>query len=533
MDVPHNRSSHARPPLLLTNRFPAVMMSAETASTATASSGISSLPRELFLMIADYLDSRDIVRCRRVSRSWHDAFGNPSNLTPLLKRWFPLAREVRKLQEEGALDNPYMVSQDDKYWRRIFDQVSARYDHLARGKPRSVQKFKLCEELHIGSRQWFQVQPWESHASHLTERVDFTFAQAFWTYEDGLLVYPSAELRCLMLLDLETDETFVVPFLISGKVIRRIRLQDRLLVIEWAEPQAFHWLNDSDGVHRHFASAFDIKRSPSGWDVVFRNEWKIMFLGHPLSERDRFFSSHNNTYYTIYVWQPNRSLYTADEDAPIESLFVWDISKPSSYRPSMDPTGRWKDEADEGPSIVARFGFRELGFYSVRQRGCPAIMKLEVNSEAHTVDITENVCTGPLRHDANPLEWTSRVQTTSIPFLGHGPCWRRDAGVVFPPYRGNSGMQTAPFTSDDPWYTGVSEAADEQAQVFFRLQFLDRCWRWNSMRSVLSIRTPRSSITLSHAESSEIAAKGKICGDERFVIGENQDKELVIFRFDR
>ncbi|KAL2002623.1 hypothetical protein VTN02DRAFT_6385 [Thermoascus thermophilus] len=515
------------------------MMSAETTGAATTtpatcrSPGISLLPRELFLMITDYLDPRDIVRCRRVCRSWREAFGNPSNITPLLKKWFPLAREVRKLLEEGGFDNPYKISEDHGYWRRIFDQVAARYDHLARGKPRSVQRFKLCEDLYFGSRQWFQVQPWECHASHLTERVDFAFSQAFWTYEDGLLVYPSEERRWLVLVDLETDEEYAVPFFITGKVVRRIRLQDRLLVVEWAEPQAFHWLNDSDGVHRHYASAFDIRRTQSGWSVVFRSEWKIMFLGHPLSERDRFFSSHNSTHYAIYAWQPNRSLYTADEDAPIESLFVWDISKPSSYRPSLDPTGRWRDEAEEGPSIVARFSFRELGFYSVRQRGCPAIMKLDVNDEAHTVDITENICTGPRRHDSNPLEWTSKVQTTSIPFLGYGPCWRRDAGVVFPPYRGNSGVQTAPFTSDDPWYTGVSEAADEQAQVFFRLQYLSRTWQWDSLRLLLTIRTPRSSITLSHLESAEVAAKGRIYGDERFVIGENYDHELVVMRFDR
>lgn len=94
-------------------------------------------------------------------------------------------------------------------------------------------------------------------------------------------------------------------------------------------------------------------------------------------------------------------------------------------------------------------------------------------------------------------------------------------------------MQTAPFTSDDPWYTGVSEAADEQAQVFFRLQYLSRSWQWDSMRLLLTIRTPRSSITLSHLESSEIAAKGKVYGDERFVIGENYDRELVVMRFDR
>src|SRR5699024_8326598 len=158
------------------------------------------------------------------------------------------------------------------------------------------------------------------------------------------------------------------------------------------------WLNDSDGVHRHFASSFDVEEdSTGGWRVIPRNEWKIMFLGHPLSERDRFFSSHSKTHYVIYIWQPNRSLYTADDDAPIESLMVWNISQPSSYRPSLDPTGCLRvPSQDTGPEQVTRLGFRELGFFSVRQRGLPAIQRLEVTDDALAIEITETICTGPM-----------------------------------------------------------------------------------------------------------------------------------------
>ncbi|KAL1848642.1 hypothetical protein Plec18170_007952 [Paecilomyces lecythidis] len=351
---------------------------------------ICTLPQELFLMILSSLQPPDVIRCRRVCKSWYNVFGNPSNLMPLLKKWYPLAKEVRELREKTIPSHLDLKDEDYYHWQRIFDRVISRYDHLARGQPRSTRVFSLCRD--DNSSKWFRVPPWDSHGSHLSGRVDFIFKQAFWTYEDGLLVYPSSVHRSLVLLDLDTDATFVVPFPINNKVIRRVRIQDKLLVIEWAEPNVFHWLNDDDGVHRHFASSFDIRPSDEGWDITFRNEWKIMFLGHPLSDRDRFFSSHNNTHYAIYAWQPNRSLYTADEDAPIESLFVWDISQPSSYRPSLDPTGRQKeDEAGKGPTTVARFGFRDLGFYSVRQRGCPRILKLDINNEAGTVDITESV----------------------------------------------------------------------------------------------------------------------------------------------
>lgn len=501
-----------------------------------AITGLASSPRDVFWIILKYLEPIDIIRCRRVSRQWREAFSDPANLAPLMRIFFPCAKESRELFSRR------LISDDGvgRLWRSVFDQLSCRYHHLALGKPRSVKKYILCDDFGItGEREWFPVQPWENHASHLIQRVDFPLAETFWTYEDGLIVYPSADHHCLVLMDLETDQKVMVPFLVTGKVVRRVRLQHGVLVVEWAEPKAFHWLNDSDGVHRHFATSFDITRradEPQSLSVVFRNEWKIMFLGHPLSERDRFLSSHTKTHYTIYIWQPNRSLYTADEDAPIESLFVWDISKPSSYRPSLDPTGRLKgDEQDNGPCIVARFGFRELGFYSVRQRGLPSVQRLEVTPDGRSVEITENICTGPMDRLVGPAEWTSQVHTTSIPLLGDGPCWRREVPARFPPYRGNGSLQASPLASTMPtlpWYTVISEAVDAQAQVRFCIHTSPGTWPFN-LKMFLSIYTPVSQVTLEPEEISELAGKGKICGTERFLVGEGRNRELVVYRFDR
>lgn len=470
-----------------------------------------------------------------------------------MKKLFPLAREIRALRDEGILDNPYQINAKGcEYWRGIFNRVACRYDHLARGKPRSIQKYKLCDDFgDSGEREFFPVQAWENHASHVAQ-VDCPFSEAFWSYEDGLLVYPSANHHCLFLMDLNSvsGQRVIVPFLITGKVIRRIRLQHRVLVVEWAEPNAFHWLNDSDGVHRHFASSFDVTRSSSpnsssdndcSWNVTFRNEWKIMFLGHPLSERDRFFSSHTKTHYAIYIWQPNRSLYTADEDAPIELLTVWDISNPSSYRPSLDPTGRLKETAqDTGPSIIARFGFRKLGFYLVRQRGYPRIQRLEVTDDAQAVEITESILPSTLLSElVAPAEWTPDVHITSIPISGQGPCWRRKTTeVVFPPYRGNSSLHAPPIVTysdaderDEPWYSVISQATDPEAQVRFCLHFAPSFLPDLEMR--LSVRTPSSCITLPLEEFFQLVAKGKVCGDERVLVGENHIRELLVWRFDR
>jgi hypothetical protein len=493
---------------------------------------ITSLPQELFLMVLNHLDPQDAIRCRRVSKAWNTAFKDPRNLILLLKRAFPRAREVRKLVEDEHTRNNYhpALTYNGNYWKYVFDLVTARYFHLACGRPQSAQNFKLY------SKSWFPVQAWDSHDSHFTERVDFAFDQATWTYEDGIVIFPSFENEDesgrLVLFDLGTEEKYLVPFPIGDKVIRGIRLREKVLIIEWAEPAAFHWLNDSDGVHRHFATAFDIFKTEheSGWDIIFRNEWKIMFLGHPLSERDRFFSAHGKHYYAIYAWQPNRSLYTADEDAPIESLFVWDISEPSPYKPSLDPTGRAREAIAGymGPAIVARYTYRELGFFGVRQRGSPAMVRLGIDSEAQAVVFTENFS---VIHNGLPTntDWSSRVLATSIPFITLGPCWRHDVDASYPPYRGNSSMESSPLVGRFNWYTSVCAATDSEAGVSYSLDFSGLQLSRESL--LLTIRTPNSMATMNYHRSVELSFKGKVCGDERFVFGENERDELVVYRF--
>lgn len=508
-------------------------------------SNISILPREIFWMVLGHLGHRDIIHSRRVCHAWNEAFSDPANMQFLLQEWFPLSDEAREPDMHCWNEDSIAGDDDDNYWRQKFDHVVCRHDHLARGKPKSVQKHRLCDDFGVsGEREWFPVQPWENHASHLMQRVDCNFMETFWTYEDGLVVYPSADHQCLVLMDLESDRKFMVPFITAGKVVRRVRLQKRVLVVEWAEPKAFHWLNDSDGVHRHFASSFDVERSSSnggGWSVTFRNEWKIMFLGHPLSDNDRFFSTHSKTHYVIYIWQPNRSLYTADEDAPIESLMVWDISTSSSYRPSLDPMGCLRAHDDDtGPSIITRFGFRELGFFSVRQRGLPGIQRLAITDDAHAIEITEHRCTGPMDRLVGPAEWTFQVHLTSIPLIGDGPVLRKPlADVSLPPYRGNSdGLQSKPLVSspcrDRPWYTTVSEALDEKTHVAYRLHLSPLNWPFD-LRTSLSIDIPTHGIetTVKHVEVFELAGRGKICGNQSHLVGENDNRELIVWRFDR
>lgn len=496
------------------------------------------LPRDLFLLISELLEPKDLVRCRRVSRAWNEAFRNPDILLPLFKRHFPWAQEFKDLQPGSSKDGSSLTADSI---RHVFDQVVARYDHLQRGTPRSVQRHSLCGEMGWSwERQFYPVQPWEGHASHYLGEVDRQFTESMWTYEDGLLVFPSADHWMLMLVDLSSDKQFLVPFVLDGRVIRRVRLQKRLLVVEWAEPKAFHWLNESDGVHRHFASSFDVIPSDNydrdgRWHIIPRNEWKIMFLGHPLSERDRFFSAHSNTHYVIYIWQPNRSLYTADEDAPIESLFVWDISKKSDYRPSIDPSGAQEGpEVDRAPSIVARFGYQDLEHFHVRQRGSPRIQQLEVTDDGQTVYITENSRFFEFDELPSPFGVPETV-VTGIPTTGIGPHIRFTPDFILTAYRSNDNAHQMPLFKwnhlHKTWYNIIAQVTDRVSGVALRIHSKDDEIDGLLDESIyLAIETEKTLVT---KETLDFAGRAKLCGCDKYIIGETDERELVIYRFDR
>ncbi|EED16879.1 F-box domain protein [Talaromyces stipitatus ATCC 10500] len=482
------------------------------------------LPQEIFQMIIQHLEPVDLVRCRRVSSSWYRAFTNPVSLAQVLKVTFPLAKEVRELvgQIKGPIPYDTIYNDPPEKWRLIFDRVTERYYRLTNGIPRSVQTIDFQDTRTApGEDGYFSVPHWNSHSSHPGSFIDMLFEPVFWTYNEGLVVYPDERGRCLMLLDVETEEQFMVPFVTIDKVIRRMRLHDRLLVIEWAESETFHWLNDQDSVHRHFATSFEVNAVGRGWDIVFRNEWKIMFLGHPLGERDRFFSCHSRSHYAIYTWQPNRSLYTADEDAPIESLSIWDISAASGYRPSQDPTGRPKDN---GPRQVASFAFRDLEFYSVRQRGLPAIMRMDIDSDSNSISITE--VRDNAHMDFNVLEYAPWTRIITIPFIGQGPAWQREV---------QTRMEIAPWTVTKPWpcYCAICESIDEKAQVSFCISYASSKVQagFDKTLLLLTIHTPHGIRTLPQEFSQQLSYTGKICGDERFVIGENDLNQLVVMKF--
>jgi len=395
---------------------------------------ITILPNDVFLLVVAYLSPRELILCRRVSRKFHDAFTEFELNRHVLLQHYPRARELRNTDQVRCVD-----------WSYVFSKVAGRYHHLKKGLPRSIEKLALAKSFVVP--QWsrnYGVAPWQRHLQFEEKEAPFHYPDTLWTYEEGLLIFPSAELQRYALYDLEAGTISEVDFKPENKIIRRLRLHEKVLVVEWCENEPYHQLNENEMVYRHFATSYDVIKGPTEgeWRIVFRsvslfstsmawtdairNEWKIHFLGMPLNSRDRFFSHHTARNYALYLWQPNRSAW--GEDEPIEALAVWDISSPSAYLPSQDPSGKGKpDDSLEGPRVMRRFSFKDLDFYRIRQRSTPMLRGLELD-ESHVYVIEEDHRWIVGQQAGHALPRLHKVKTIGIPFVT-GPMWVDSCGA--------------------------------------------------------------------------------------------------------
>ena len=336
------------------------------------------LPTDLFLIVTCYLDPIDIVSCRLVSKSWHGEFTDESFLRHVLIREYGEARDVRSLLE---LESKQMIvrppeDESDEFrdvWRSTFDRVLARKRALKSGRPQSITQRNLGGGLTnlLGKQaevrdHYIPVCSWgRYHRSVGGEQVPTDLLETEWTYDSGLLVYPNmVDFQAYVLLDIEQDTISIVPFDTKSRIVRRIRLKHKILIFEWAEKEPYHKLNELEEVHRHYVTAFDIESAKdpfrwlSQWKIKFRTEWKLHYLGFPLSALDCWFSDHSTTHYAVYIWQTNRSAW--GENEPIESLLVWDFSKPSSYHLPNNPSGC--SQTSVAPRLVKKLSYLELDF---------------------------------------------------------------------------------------------------------------------------------------------------------------------------
>ncbi|KAI1623168.1 hypothetical protein EDD37DRAFT_610481 [Exophiala viscosa] len=516
---------------------------------------IADFPEDVFLLLLSDLAAWDVASCQRVCKSWRTAFTKDEYIRVALQR-YPHASEVRNLPP-GALhfhNSPHTIS-----WQDLLLEIASRYHSLSKGTASSVTKYAMAPLEQLGD--WFPVGQWDYHESQPVGRLyydtvhlskvspkPYLFRPTLWTYDDGLLVYAPA--RCteapyfpetLALLDLSTGTKTPIPFSNRGKIIRNIRLKDRTLIVEWAEKDPFHNLNAMEQVNRHFANCFDVRRSDKGsWTVTWRSEWKMHFLGLPPNYHDRFFSTHTSTHYAVYFWQPNRSMYTGDEEMPIESLSVWDISTPSNYAPSSDPSGKYRPPAKEGPYIVSRYSFMDMEFWGVRQHATVSLMSLGIDSETCSLTVRENVgVTGQGYFDPAERLWCAK--TTTFPFCGEGPRLYREWDGHLPPYRGHCSMESADVEESERWFLPVMDVVDTKAGV--KLSLVETCFSGQSVDNKLVVRLKTGChesdesesgsewVTLDDGLTEQVCAMGRITGDERWVVGQNERMEIVVVKF--
>ena len=450
------------------------------------------LPTDLFLMVTRFLDPIDVIHCRRVSKSWHREFIDESFLREILVREYGYTQEVRAIERleslefENMLDKPYFddSGQFQNVWRNAFDRVLARKIAIKSGKPRSVTKLDLRSELKILGKQAgtpdirFPIIPWDRYRKSRRDssmwygsRVPTDLLETEWTYDSGLLVYADMiEIQSYVLLDIEQDTISIVPFDIKDRIVRRVRLKHNLLIFEWAEKESYHRLNELEEIHRHYVTVFDVKSREDSfpwltqWKITFRSQWKLHYLGFPLSAKDCWLSDHSTTHYAVYFWQTNRSAW--GENEPIESLLIWDISQPSSHRPSNDYSGG--SLVHTVPPLVKKLSYLDLDFLTVRQRDTPFLRKIALDGHA-CVYFFEEGCNHEMgmhvghgydagRRDLRDVVWERII---GIPVLGYGPRWEDRLGKD--------------STSDGEWHQANLKAQDPS------MPLRATCWRYTGM----------------------------------------------------
>ncbi|KAM3430900.1 hypothetical protein NHJ13734_007533 [Beauveria thailandica] len=160
--------------------------------------------------------------------------------------------------------------------------------------------------------------------------------------------------------------------------------------------------------------------------VTFRAEWKIHRLGLLLRHQDRFFSAHNSTHYAIYIWQPSRSPW--GEDEPRERLVIWEIDDAAALG-----GGGPHIVAQLADPQLDHWGVRQRGTPTLR---CLRLDDCTWDPATRTavghvffVEEEHRWSAGP--HSSATPPRLHHVKTTGIPLAG-GPRWVDECGKVQP-----------------------------------------------------------------------------------------------------
>jgi hypothetical protein len=224
-------------------------------------------------------------------------------------------------------------------------------------------------------------------------------------------------------------------------------------------------------------------------------------------------------------------------------LVIWDISTSSEYLPSQDPSGQNRPQSpEEGPQVVSRFSFNELERLGIRQHSQIRLMSLSIDAASDTLTWRENVCVAGQGY-FDPAERLWCAKTTSFPFMASGPEFQREWDGYLPPYRGHGSMESADIDEGamEKWFVPVMDTVDDRTGVRFSL--VETCFTGLSMldnKLVIRIKVPWLNDQNEDGEYTllkdndlvrELSTMGRIAGDERWIVGQNERMELVVGMF--
>ncbi len=233
----------------------------------TTTMNIINLPNDIFLLITLYLPPEDLICNRRVSKAFYAAFTESELNRHLVAQHYPRALELRDITQSGPNN-----------WAKIFANVARRYHYLKTGTPRSVEKLPLGKSY--VKPDWarnYPVAPWQRDLQFEEKRALFHYPDTLWTYEKGLLIFPSLQNQGYSLYDISAGVFSKITLEPELKIVRRIRLCQKVLLVEWCEAKPHHQLNIDEMVYRHFATAYDIIQDveTGKWCAVFRSVFSI------------------------------------------------------------------------------------------------------------------------------------------------------------------------------------------------------------------------------------------------------------------
>ncbi len=93
-------------------------------------------------------------------------------------------------------------------------------------------------------------------------------------------------------------------------------------------------------------------------------------------------------------------------------------------------------------------------------------------------------------------------------------------------------METSDVLEPEAWLLGIMDVVDEKADVRFLLA--ESCFTSKDVQNSALLRIQALGImaTLDEATAKQVSHVGKIAGDERFLVGQNDRQEVVVLKFD-